>query len=115
MDIMIHLTQEAVSCPIPALLHCFSGYNVPEKSKHRKRTIDNLSCTALQSCADALFGCLQGAYWSRENWKEFKSSIEKLAKSISDYANYLLKQSVVTKRLHLFTEPVRQVADNLSF
>ena len=103
------------SCPIPALFHCFSGYHVPEKSKHRKCTIDNLSCTALQSCADALFGCLQGAYWSKENWKEFKSSIEKLAKSISDYANYLLKQSVVTKRLHLFTEPVRQIADNLSF
>ena len=110
-----HDTFSSRTCPIPALFHCFSGYNVPENSKHRKCTIDNLSCTALRSCADALFGCLQGVYWTRKNWQEFKSSFGKLAKSISDYASYLSKQSVVSKRLHLFTHPVRQIADNLSF
>ena len=27
-----HDTLNSRSCPIPALFHCFSGYNVPEKS-----------------------------------------------------------------------------------
>jgi len=30
-----HDTFRARSHPIPAVFDCFSGYNVPEKSKHR--------------------------------------------------------------------------------
>ena len=51
---------------IPSTFHSFSGYNQPQLSKHRKRDRENMSCTSLRVCADALFGCLQcllGAIW----------------------------------------------------
>jgi len=44
-----------------------------------------------------------------------QTKIEALAKSISEYSSDLSKQSAVSKRLHLCTEPVRQIEDNISF
>ena len=38
-----HETLEARSCSIPSEFKSFTGYNVPEKSKHRKRAHVNLS------------------------------------------------------------------------
>ena len=65
----------------------------------------NRPSTTLQSCSDALYVCLQGTYWTRRNWNEFKPKIETLAKSVSEYSGYLSKQCAVSKRLHLYTEP----------
>jgi len=35
-------TLRSRSYPIPDIFSCFIGYNVPEQSKHRKRTIKNM-------------------------------------------------------------------------
>ena len=42
-----HDTLRSRSYPISEVFGCFSGYNVPEKSKHQKWTIQNLSFTTL--------------------------------------------------------------------
>ena len=74
---------------IPACFSSFSGYNVPEMSKHRKRERTNMSASSLNVCAFALFGCLQGVYWEQGGWKSFKSNVETLALSLSKYTEYL--------------------------
>ena len=101
--------------PIPSSFHSFTGYNQPQPSKHRKRERENMSCTSLRLCADTLFGCLQGVYWEQSGWKEFKSDVVLLATSLSNYANYLVKQCDAMKRVHSSQQPVSQIEKNLSF
>ena len=43
---------------IPESWSRFSGYNTPEASKHRKRSIQNLSAPVLREHANNLFNCL---------------------------------------------------------
>ena len=101
--------------PIPSTFHSFSGYNQPQLSKHRKRDRENMSCTSLRVCADALFGCLQCVYWEQSGWKEFKSDVVLLATSLSKYADYLVKQCGAMKCVQSSQQPVRQISENLSF
>lgn len=42
-----HETLSSRSCHVPAVFSCFVGFNVPEKLKHRKRTIQSLSTEVL--------------------------------------------------------------------
>lgn len=50
------------SYPIPSLFSHFTGFNMPELSKHRKRAISNMSYHSLKLNSDALFGCLHAGY-----------------------------------------------------
>lgn len=70
-----------------------------------------MSSTSLRLCADSLFGCLQGVYWERRGWKEFKPN----AASLSEYSDYLTKQCCTTKWVHSSLQLVRQISDNLAF
>ena len=88
MDITKFLRIET----IPAIFKPFTGYNQPQLSKHRKRKIESMSSTSLRVCADALFGCLQGVYWDQSPWKQLKPDVLQLANSLSEYADYLMKQ-----------------------
>ena len=57
----------------PVLLHnffSFTGYN-PECSKHRKRSIVNLSASTLKEVGQSLFSDLGGSYWKRRHWHSF--------------------------------------------
>ena len=101
--------------PIPSSSYSFTGYNQPQPSKHRKRERKNMSCTSLRLCADMLFGCLQGVYWERSGWKEFKSDVVLLATLLSNYADYLVKQCDAMKHVHSSQQPVHQISENLSF
>ena len=74
-----------------------------------------MSSISLRLCVDTLFGCLQGVYWERHGWKEFKSDVELLASSLSNYTDYLMKQCDVMKRVHSLLKPVRQISENLAF
>ena len=47
---------------IPEALHYFIEYNILEKSKHRKRKLENLSATELRSGAMSLQECLQASW-----------------------------------------------------
>ena len=100
---------------VPELLEQFTEYNVPEVSKHRKRTLQNMSECTLDQLSNRLFTCLQATYWERSGWASLKSVIQTLATSISDYAAYLGEQNKKMKRLQSLPHPVRSIADNLNF
>ena len=74
-----------------------------------------MSSTTLRVCGHTLFGCLQGVYWERYGWKDLKCDVELLARSLSNYTDYLMKQCDVMKLVHLSPQPVRQISDNLAF
>ena len=100
---------------VPKTLQHFTGYNVPESSKHRKRKVQNLSEGTTREFSNRLFTCLQGTYWVRSGWKDLKLDIQSLATLLSDYATYLREQNKKAKYLQSFAHPVRSIADNLDF
>lgn len=65
--------------PILSCFYSFNGYNQSHLSKHSKRERQNMSSTSLCISADSLFRSLQGVYWERRGWKEFKPNVERLA------------------------------------
>ena len=50
-------------------LQQFTGYIVPEASKHRKRKLQNLFEFTLREFSNRLFTYLPGTYWERGGWK----------------------------------------------
>lgn len=48
------------SCGIPIVLKQFTSFNVPERSKHRKRANTSLSADVLQSHSHRLYVCRLG-------------------------------------------------------
>jgi len=50
-----HNTFSDRSCPIPRCFVSFQGFNIPERSKHRKRSLTNLSADILEALASKLF------------------------------------------------------------
>ena len=97
---------------IPPSISQFSGYNIPEASKHRKRSLQNMSAPILREYANNMFRCLQGSYWvTNPNWKSWKGDVEVLATSVSDYATYLNEQNEKVKKHHSLSHPVRMISD----
>ena len=47
---------------IPQIFTNFTGYYVPEASKHRKRTLENMAATTLHDHSTSLLSCLQSTY-----------------------------------------------------
>ena len=71
---------------IPSSVSQFSGYNIPELSKHRKRSLQNMSSPILNDHANNIFKCLQGSYWmTNSRWNSWKGDLESLATSVSNY------------------------------
>ena len=101
-------------CPIPELFSHFNGYNMPEVSKHRKRTISNLSGSTLEMLSSSLYRNLQKPFWSYEKLKSLRKNTEQLARSISSYADYLSSQRKKMKILHSMASPVRHLSDSMS-
>ena len=52
---------------IPQIFTKFIGYNIPEASKHRKRSLDNMSAMALCDHSTSLLACLQSNYILERN------------------------------------------------
>lgn len=52
-----HGVLSSRSCPIPSLFTRFNGYNRPELSKHRKRSISNLSREKYRICVQSPGAC----------------------------------------------------------
>ena len=100
---------------LPTFVGKFVAYNCPETSKHRKRQRGNMSGSVLKSISSHLFDCLQGMYWDRENWRELKTDVEKVAQALANYASYLQKSCKKTLLNQTRTSPVRQLSDSLTF
>ena len=86
-------------CTVPVPFANFNGYNVPEASKHRKRTCENMSADILHSHSTSLFLCLQSLYWKRPKFSNFKPNVEKLADSLAQYCAYLRSQNKKVKQM----------------
>ena len=92
----------------------FNGYNTPEVSKHRKRTISNLSGSTLELLLSTLYHNLQKPFWSFDQLKSLRKNTEQLARSIASYADYLSSQSKKMRELHSMASPVRHLSDSIS-
>ena len=47
-------TLKDQSCAIPSIFSSLAGYNMPECSKHRKRSINNLTASTLKAIRQSL-------------------------------------------------------------
>lgn len=109
-----HDVFEKQSCKIPGIFTSFAGYNMPHTSKHRKRSVANMSGSTISSHASTMFGCLQGLYWKRPKFAKLKAATEELAKCLSQYGDYLQLQNKRMKQAHASPTPIRQLSDSLS-
>ena len=73
----------------------FTGYNLPELSKHRKRQHANLSASILKSLSLSLFQNLQASFWSLPTFRQLQQHTRLLAHSLADYSDYLSSQNKV--------------------
>ena len=105
---------EKQGCKFPNFMCAFEGYNKPEASKHRKRSIENMCSSVLRTHSQSLYSCLQNVYWNRPKFAEFKHSIEQLAASLAQYSDFLTSQNKRMKEVHSSPAPVRELSDSLS-
>ena len=108
-----HSSFNERSFKIPPLFERFCGYNTPHMHKHRKRSAENLSSITLTDYSNKNVRCLQSCYWERDVWRNFKKEVERLAKSVHDYASYLKEKNKRMKSVHCSMSPVRSIADNI--
>ena len=102
------------STALPSVFKTFKDYNnCPEKTKHRKRERQNLSCDQLRHLASELLTLLQANPWERESWCGFKSDIASLDQSLVGYADYLSQKNKAMKLCHVSATPVRELSSNL--
>lgn len=93
----------------------FTGYNVPERSKHRKSVNCSLSSRKLRELSQELFTHLQRPWFLRQSWHEMQMHIRSLACSLSDYADELTNKCQEMKTNHMKTSPVRSPEDCETF
>ena len=101
---------------VPEVFSNFTGYNIPEKSKHRKRSLTNFSSDQLNILSQRLIAVLQGNVWSQDNWRDFKLDVLALAESLVEYANYLSTKNKSMKTHHEFHDApnlVREISQNM--
>ena len=108
-----HAIIEHHSSPIPTTFSRFVGFNVPEKSKHRKRVLGNMQHNVLSEIHQSLFRLLQASFWQREKWRKFRDDVESLASCLAHYCDYLGDQCKKMKLNHVSSTPVRSLADSI--
>ena len=74
----------------------------------------NLSSNPLKALSHSLFSVLQGNYWKRDPWQEFRKEVESLAGSIAQYVDYLDMQNKKMTLKHMSEVPVRSIADTIT-
>ncbi len=94
-----HDTLKDRSCPIPEPFSRFVGYNVPEKSRHRKRKYCNLNYSTLVTHVSMLQESLLCSWMQQARWCGLKEAVQNLTTSLDDYCTYMrIKNREVTKR-----------------
>lgn len=102
------------SCSIPLLFANFTGYNKQELSKHRKRSISNMSRDKLLEYASTLQQHATSSWMEQPHWATFKSSFVALIESLSSYASYLSIRNKAMKLNHSSVIPHTQFSDATS-
>ena len=62
-------TMESRSCSVPREFLQFHGYNLPEKSRHRKRDVRNMSAADLDAHASILNSLLLQPWFDTRTWR----------------------------------------------
>ena len=101
-----HEKLKRQSAPIPDYFGRFTGYNLPELSKHRKRQHTNLSSSILKSLSSSLFQNLQASFWNNVSFRQLQKHTQLLAQSMANYSDYLSSQNKTMKNLHAQPVPV---------
>ena len=104
-------TMASRSCSIPKQFLQFQGYNNPEKSKHRRRDIENMSANVLDTHASVLNSFLLQPWLDSSTWKPMKGAIRDLADAVSKYAAYLQQKNIEIQENHRSLAPVRSASD----
>lgn len=99
------------SCSIPDLFLPFNGYNKPELSKHRKRSISNMNRDQLLEYATVLQEYATSSWIEQPQWSNFKPALLQLIESLSAYASYLSVRNKAMKICHDSTAPVVNFSD----
>ena len=99
------------SCHIPSFFLKFVGYNRPERSKHRKRSISNLSRDKLLELAMRLQDHVTSSWIQLPEWETLKKHLMQLIESISSYCAYLAMRCKTMKLHHSSPEPVVNFSD----
>lgn len=107
-----HHVFEQRAHPIPSVFNIFTNYNVPERSKHRKRLTSNISSNALQDFALELSPILNLSFWERTGWADLKTNFNSLLFSIVAYFDYLVQKNKV-KINHRSPTPVCDLSEHL--
>lgn len=96
-----HTMERESSRKFPECLKMLLSFNKPEKSKHRKRKIENLSREKLFDLSFALKEAVQSMQFAKSNeWCIFKIDCLKVAHVMEDYARYLAETNQKMLRLH---------------
>lgn len=109
-----HDVMASRSCPIPSALSHFVGFNKPELSKHRKRSISNLNHNKLDEYAFVLQEYLISSWMQQEEWVLFRKSLQTLFESLASYSSYLATRNKAMKVHHASPEPAVSFSDAFS-
>lgn len=102
------------ACGVPAVFKQFTNYNVPQRSKHRKRVNTSLSADVLRSHSHRLFVSLQAGFWDRNIWKTIKAEVELLAKMIQKYSDLISEKRLKMLDIHNSQEQVRTIGNSMT-
>ena len=102
------------SCEVPVIFKQFSGFNKPEMSKHKKRSVSSLSGDVLRSHCQRLFSNLQPGFWDRRSWKVIKREVELLARNLQKYCDLLKVKKQKMFDHHQSEEQIRSVGNSMS-
>ena len=97
---------------IPPEFARFSGYNVPEASKHKRKTLER---TAVEVNARKLFELLEKPWMSSGRCSAIREPVENLAQSLHGYSAYLLSQSTKVAANHALLHPVHMDDNFITF
>ena len=108
-----HDTLSRRGLQVPELFSPYQGYNVPQASKHRKRSAANLSCEKLACHSASLYETLLSSWINTARWAVMKEAVKGLATSIDSHISYLHDQSKRMKIHH--STPSESFGDKTNF
>ena len=108
-------TLAARACQVPKDLEVLLGYNKPEKSKHRRKDIANLSCDILDHHVSTLNHFLLHSWTRSAIWTPVRKIIMQLLASLCSYVKYLKQKNAEMKKNHSMSLPVRNIVDSVLY
>ncbi len=106
-----HQVFASRSCDIPLYFSSFSGYNCPERSKHRKRSISNMNRDKLLEYTSVLNELAMSSWLQQPEWSSLRVALIMFIESVTSYASYLAVRNKAMKVHHSSPEPTVSFSD----